>query len=485
MIALRHDKEYFDLYDNTSLTLEAESPVFATDRIPGLKVYKFSLPNSRINRLLMQHAGEISRRSAFRILDNVNLELYYTHFKRGKLILEGADQESMEVSFISDTGDVAATLKELSLRDLDLGTESVYTTPVDTVYPSRNHCFFTVKNPLFYGDANPDYGGYMNMFQNNAFQINTGTNEHTLVPFVFVPFVLDKIAETIGYRLSGAFLNEINNLAIYSNVSLDQLDGSGVNVYKSTFNYADHLPDISCAQFLQAIRNLFGLAKIFNTTSQVIEIHKLTDLITQTNYLNLDHAAVPTQKVNPYDLDGFRISMGMDSSDELYKRKSTKSFYKEQGAGELKIESAAGTLFMASDEDPRNPGQDWTIPQVEQPGTSSAFELENEATLRLLWFHGLQGGTMVASPYGDQYDLSYLPQDDNNLYDKVYQKWLQHVEYPSVQTDLALNLTDLLSLSFTRKILLKNTAYLLEKYSVPVTKRGLGKAGVVLRKVKY
>jgi hypothetical protein len=485
MIALRYDTEYFDLDDNVSISLEADSPAFVTDAIPGLKVYKFDLPASRQNRALLNYADQISRRSGFRVLDNVHLELLGLHFRKGKLQLEQASPKSYTVSFISDTGDVAAMLKETRLRQLAMGMENVSTNSNTGSYPVRNYCLATVKNPLFYGDANQDFSGYVNYFDNNAFQTNTTTNQHCLSPFIFVRSVLDAIAALIGYRLKGAWLEKINHLCIYSNRALDQLDANGLNVYQSTFSLASQLPDISAGAFLQALRSLFGLMINFDSNLQQIEVVPFTDLVSDTNYRNMDHAAVAFQANIPYELDGFRLSMGTDNSDELYKRKTLRSSYYEQAGAELKISSAAGTLYPLTEEDPRNPGQLWSISQAEQPGTSEPFELENEAQLRLLWYLGKPGDYHQVSYAGGPYELSYSQYDNNNLYETAWSKWIGHITQPSVQTNLNLNLTDLLTLNFKQKLMIKNTAYLLEKYSLPVSRKGLGSARVRLRKVKF
>jgi len=485
MIALRHDTNYFDLDERASITLEADSPAFVNDAIPGLRVYSFNLPNSRNNRGLLSYADQLNRRDAFRVLDDVNLELMGLHFRKGKLQIEQSDSKAFAVSFIADTGDVAATLKETRLRALDMGTASVNTSPNIASYPGDKHCFFTVKNPIFYGDTNSDYIGYVNYFDNNNFKSNTTINEHTLTPFVFVRSVLDAIAQLIGYRQQGDWLDKIDQLCIYSNIALDALNGSGLNIYQSNFNPADHLPDMSCGAFLQAIRSLFGLMINFDSTKKTMEFVPLTELVSNTNYLKMDHAAVKEHSLEPYPLDGYELRMGIDSSDELYKRKTIRSTYYELGRKEKKISSQAGTLYMLTEPDPRNPGQVWTIPQVEQPGTSAEFDIENEAGLRLLWYHANPSDYYQGSPYDDDYDLSYHLGDPNNLYTRGWQPWLEHVAQPSVQTSLNWRLPDLLSINFGRKLLIKGNAFLLEKYSLPVSRNGLGTAKVKLRRVKY
>lgn len=489
MLALRYDdgisSRYFDLDDRASITLEADSPAFVNDAIPGLRVYSFNLPNSRNNRALLSYADQINRSTAFRELSNVHLELFGLHFRTGKLQLGNTSARGFQVSFIGDTGDVAAVLKETKLRNLALGTAIVSTSPITSTYPGRKYCYATIKNPLFYGDANPDYGGYVNYFDNNAFQQNATTNQHTLTPFVFVRSVLDAIAQLIGYRQQGAWLDKIDNLCIYSNISVDELDGNGLNVYKNDFALADHLPDMSCGAFLQAIRSLFGLMINFDSTKKNMDFVPLTDLVSNTSYLAIDHAAVKEQSLMPYEPDGYQLTMGMDSTDELYKRRSQRSFYYEQGQQEKKISSQAGTLYMLTEPDPRNAGQAWTIPQVEQPGTSAAFDLENDAKLRLLWYKGNVNNYMQASRYGQNYDLSYQRSETNNLYDVAWKPWLDHIAQPSIDTRLNLRLADLLRLNFARKIMMKNNAYFLEKYSLPVSRNGLGSAKVKLRRVKY
>ena len=490
MIALRHDiadgpSQYFDLDERASITIEADSPLFTYDSIPGLRVYRFELPNNRRNRQILQYAGELSNHSPLRSLDNIHLEVMGLHFSQGTLMIEGSNDEQYTVSFTSGAGDIAAVLKETSLRDFSFGTQNLNTNSFAGNADQRNYCLATLKNTAFYGSENPDFSGYLNYYTGNSFAQNGANNQYAVTPFPFVLPVLNAIAGLLGYRLSGAWLSEIKNLCIYSNRAVDQLDGAGLNEYADTFELEDHLPDMSCGAFLQALRSLFGLYLTIDVRKKLIRFEKLSEVVRDTNYREVDYAASKEQPLSPYTLDGFRISMGVDGSDEIYKRKSTRDTYREHKAGDLKITSAAGTLNMLTEEDPRNPGSEWTIPHAEQSGTSDAFGVEKDVPLRLLWYNGNVADYHQASPYGGPVDITFRSQYENNLYDAVWKDWVLHTQQPSVQTNLNLNLTDLLNLSFSRKIRLKQIAYLIEKYRVSVSQSGLSATQVTLRKVVY
>lgn len=103
----------------------------------------------------------------------------------------------------------------------------------DLDYTHFGFTFVPHINEGFYGDANPDFKGVLNMVNPNTGDIyyNTvgGGNKYSLVPFFYLHFILKKIFDEEGLTIKGSFWtnSEMKKLLVYNNKSLDSLNEIG------------------------------------------------------------------------------------------------------------------------------------------------------------------------------------------------------------------------------------------------------------------
>jgi hypothetical protein len=89
-------------------------------------------------------------------------------------------------------------------------------------------CFPPHYNADFYGDSNEDWLGVVNKMDvvSKEYYSNSSGSEYNLVPWFYVMFLLNHVAETEGYTLTGDFVEnpEASKLILYNNYALDELE---------------------------------------------------------------------------------------------------------------------------------------------------------------------------------------------------------------------------------------------------------------------
>ncbi len=94
-----------------------------------------------------------------------------------------------------------------------------------TIYPL---CFPPHYNDEFYGTTNSDWQGVVNKMDvvSKEYYANSTGSQYNLVPFFYVMFLLNHIAEIEGYSLNGDFAEDIeaSKIILYNNYALDELE---------------------------------------------------------------------------------------------------------------------------------------------------------------------------------------------------------------------------------------------------------------------
>ncbi len=132
-----------------------------------------------------------------------------------------------------------------------------------TINPNEAVFFPVIYAPNFYGGQNPAFQDYLNYYHGNAFIDNTGqdekTWEHSWVPFIRIPYILQKIGEALGYTWGGDLweLQDFQQLGLYSGYALDEVvqDDFGFgpkwyNRYQQQIPLNDIIPEMTAREFL-------------------------------------------------------------------------------------------------------------------------------------------------------------------------------------------------------------------------------------------
>jgi hypothetical protein len=164
-------------------------------------------------------------------------------------------------------------------------------------YPDIKYCFPMIKAPNFYGafDSQPGYFNFY--FTPSDLYVTNDTSPGNafhgyVVPMPFFIHIFKKVFEFIGYKISGSFLEDpdISQIIIFNNYALDNVlyDPSDVNIpviniWASTIDLKNHVPDISIADFIKAVKNFFNLGIFVNDTNKSIEFTPLEEIIKTTD----------------------------------------------------------------------------------------------------------------------------------------------------------------------------------------------------------
>ncbi len=328
----------------------------------------------------------------------------------------------------------------------------------------------------FYKKQVPSYLNRVNaLVDGNAIENEPGDSDlnwhHTWVPFVRVPYILDRIAAQIPSLLSDftGWLSDSADaqaLLIFNNRSLDQLwydrYGTGVdkwlNGFQETIDLNRHVPDLTAADFLGKL--LSGFALWFRMIGTVMHVRKKRDMLT-TAPIDWTHLAEPAWTAQRRRRRGFTFKL-LDLKEEDKSRFET--YYSTQlqpvvvGEGFTPIELPFSTCFRSSGIIALPAGGALKCSDVNQPGSSDPGGVgDNNYSLRFIFDRGEQVGedslaySQATNDHtnwsaGSVGGLTLDPADDDGIYE------LHHRGIPQLLTDgqpvtvpMRLSISDIIS----------------------------------------
>jgi hypothetical protein len=341
-------------------------------------------------------------------------------------------------------------------------------------YPDVDFNFPVIKAPDFYG-AISDYPGYVNFYQTDIQEyyipqaIDGVRYGPVAVPMPYFVGILKKAIESTGYKLTGKFTDDtdVKKLIIVNNYALDSMvynaadptNTHASNIYINTWsdfiNLANHVPEISIADFLNAVKNFFHLGVFVDDVSRSVELVPLETVITDTASDDLTPITLRAGKEVDFNSGrGYTLKIPDNLNDDVTARaipltgtvkdpvastaalaaltdqangdirlvtdldqyyQCTRLFdgtvytfqwnyfsenyqdYKN-GDGATEIPISIGTLLLQSVQQP-GLGTDWLVPDMAGPGSTQYFDIGiNKMPFTLLSYHGMQDDS-GSSPY--------------------------------------------------------------------------------------
>lgn len=359
-----------------SIELEIANPYFRTDSIPGTSSYAFDLPAT----------GENPRRLGFPHLfrgaggpppEPTDCYLDGPLWKRGSLVYRGYNRPKQvyRYNFVTDATDLARDLAAVKLPALALPART-FTLATATA----DYVLGPVRNTAFFGDKNPAFAGMLNY----PSLLPPGPNQ-VYAPMLYLVPVLRQVLATFGYAITGSWVDdaEIQQLVIYSDRALAAAIAPG-----GSFNPALQLPNLTVAQLLLGLQNLFCLGLYFNPATRELRITPLREVVQRGPYVVRPGAVLTEDGTN--DTAGFLLRQEPDAEDALDKTLDVSWQQLRLGAGQEEIVAAAGTLHLVREADPRQLTRDWLVPAISAKGASVDYELgeDSRTGLRLLFDRG-------------------------------------------------------------------------------------------------
>jgi len=351
MIGFRIDEEFLELDENTSIQMELNNPLFNQDFEKGSLTYDITAPRSPRNQRLLRFAGSLSIRSYTKESIPCQMWLHNQLWRIGKLrVLEASDK--YRFNFQSDAG-ALDSLGQDRLRSLVLDPVPLTALPKSLQDP---YALVPVANAAFYKEGG---NGHMNLFSGGA---------HTapLVPMPFLVHVLEQTLDRYGYEPVGAWLQEeaTRRRAIFNIV-----EASG------QVDLTRHLPDITVAEFLKAVRKRYGLGLVFDTKAKQLHLVRLQDALADPRYDDWTSITQRGYTWQPNTTDGFTLKELLDSNDDLQQDKPESFGTWVFGNGKETIDTGIGSVVMEEG-----------VPAVSQKGSSYDAEDEGKFSFRVLQY---------------------------------------------------------------------------------------------------
>ena len=479
MIGLEVLEGWLELLEG-SISLDINSPYFSLDTVPGTTTYPFGLPMSpgNLRRLDFPHL----RADRGERVPDQPCRFYIDGALRwvGALVYLDCDEEKQvyEYHFVADAADLASRIEGLNLPALDLGTVTLELRP-----DAEDYALPCVRNATFYdADKVPAYAQVLNYYRNGAYQPRPGGKRSPVVPFLRLVPLLRRVMATLGYGLSGPWLDlpEVQQLVVYSDRAAEDVTG----LVPAQLQLNRHVPDIGVADLLVELQKFCGLAYDFHPVRRELRIRTLRDVLADPTYVSRRGGPARTTAITA---DGYTLEMELEQEDELNKTLDVGWQKLVVGNGKEVISTKAGTLHTVREADPLDINRQWLVPAVAVKGASLYAENGDDSRcgLRLLFDRGLQADNQ-GQPYplatwgaldfaGRTIGQSTLRWDGPaGLYATWHAGWLAFLSRAtSKERTMQFGLADLLALDPARKELTDDgRKYLWEKISLSLSTTG-------------
>lgn len=351
MLGIQINGESLDLPPGTSMELQNENPFLQFDNnLLGEYSLPFQVISNAKNNRLLGYAGvgqtKADNVAVPAILYDNSLQLGSGTIKKEKLNvhLNKVSKGTLNCYYLSKASGFWQDIKELKLREVTMGGDRSFAwaglSTITTGFWKHIHevaagavndydyAFFPVKNEgWIIGTVYPpemnkmyyDSGETYPMHFPNTYGGLYEREMNRIVPFPYLHYVLTSAVTHAGWTIEGDILSDADFLKItmlnfraidycYAKVS------SGVysSVYRNpvVFNLQDHMPDITVAQFLIALKNRFGWWYDVDNITKKITIREVKDLVSSAAEDYTDYSSPLISKSILQDLPIYALRSG-------------------------------------------------------------------------------------------------------------------------------------------------------------------------------
>ena len=540
MLSLIVNETALHLSNDLSITLKFSSPIFNTI---GDYTYPFKLPATPLNVSILGYKHRIENsNNPFQVFNAV-LEYNGVVILKGTLRILTAQSDFYEATLYMDKGDFVYQKKYLTLQDIDFG-EMAWTGETlrmdyfnacrNYVYPDRNFSMPQILNKSYYDELPEDPANhYFNYYLTGTMYYFSNIDPRTtLVPMLYLRFVLTKAFEKFEYQLDDTFFAadpQFNALCIYNNVDANSTV-NGPFIYdklKVLMNY--HLPRMTLNDFIGGLETFFNIRFFVNNITKVVKLVSVDSIVKSTDAVPFSSNVVSiyTQIGDP--INGFHLKMNMDTDDEFWtsmkgQEDLVTSCLKDavQKISDLPVWPAclSGEIRWVKDENLYyfNYNKVWvTINNINSLSLYSEFihhqndkaidtpysTLMNQtdspydcavgsartnwlATSPKLFFvklhefsgYGTNDERVYASNFSPSHSLFYT--GDNGLYNKQFKAFFDfYMAAKQVKIIKSISLYELNQLDFSKKYEINGNKYLLSEIQATITHNGIKPATIV------
>lgn len=308
-------------------------------------------------------------------------------------------------------------------------------------------CFPTILNPTYYGQND---GGRMNDYTLGAY---TGAPQ---VPMVFVSYLIQKIATLTGTTIDGSFVTDATwqQVILYNTRALDGA---------TSVTIANHLPELTVAEFFLELRKLLNLSFTFDTINKRLTIGFWDDKLRLPTQVDWSKKAVKGGNKIPEFNTRIQLSYDLDSNDALMKSRplAVADYLTAETSGLqngiAKLTSKFSTLLVDSGTG---------LATAQQLGATTVYgQQANKFSPRLLFWNGIVSSLPKALPTLNTTSLYWT--GVNGLASKYWaQTEAVRTRQFYLKKSFVLNESDIATLDLSRKIHVDGVDYLIAQLNV-------------------
>lgn len=329
MLSIVIADQHLDLSDDFSVSLNLKSPIFNDI---GDYSFPFKVPSTARNMAILGWKNRIaSTRSIYESFEGSirwNGIILYS----GQIRIKTASDKTFEGTLYVNKGNFNYEVKDLILTSIDFGMTSFpgddqamdyFNWSLTHFYPEVNFSFPQISNLDFYDPqaTNPELQAYNLIFPDGKLHKVTtdGQRRTILVPFLYLKFVLNKVAENFGYRLEDEFFTsatELSRLVIYNSINISEVFAG-----LQQFYYCRFLPKVKVSEFIAGLEKWFNCSFHADSRQRVVRIVGNKDVLLHSDVVDFSRNVLSISQDIPDQITGYRFLLGPDSGDKLYQAK--------------------------------------------------------------------------------------------------------------------------------------------------------------------
>ena len=533
MLSIQIADQPLDLSDDFSVSLNLKSPLFND---VGDYSFPFKVPTTARNMSILGWKNRMaSTRNIYETFDG-SIRWNWMVLYSGQILIKTASDKTFEGTLYINKGNFNYEVKDLLLNRVDFGMKEFagddqgmdyFNWSLTKFYPEVDFAMPQITNLDFYDPQamNPELQAYNLIFPDGKLHKNTTDGQHRtiLVPFLYLKFVLNKLAETFGYRLQDEFFTsstELSRLVIYHSVNISEVLFGLQQVY-----YCRFLPKVKVSEFISGLEKWFNCSFHVDTKQRVVRIVSNKEVLLHSEVIEFSKHVLSISHDIPDPISGFRFHLGPDSGDKVYQDQldqekgitdyikgavqsfsdippypftllgdiyyiiDTDSWWQLGGVSfliqwvQLPIGPSLTDKFFYKWGDDKNKYETVFSSLSDKSGIVSCGNLgadNQKVTPRLFWV-GMYGG------YGSPYLLRGLAYDTNfslrypgsnglfNLYWKDWVGWMMN-DRKSVKIEKQMDFIELKSIDFTKRYRINGINYLISEVAVTLNKSSIKSA---------
>jgi hypothetical protein len=326
MLSILIADQPLDLSEDFSVSLSLKSALFND---VGDYSFPFKVPATARNMSILGWKNRIAATAGI-------YETYEDSFRwngivlySGQIIIKSAGDKHFEGTLYINKGNFNYEVKTLSLDRVDLGLKEFSTEneameyfnwSLTHYYPDVDFSMPQIDNTDYFDPpaTDPELQAYNLIFPDGKLHktITEGNQRTLLVPFIYLKYVLNRLAEIFGYRLEDNFFSssvELSRLVIYHSVNISELFFGLQQLY-----YCRFVPKVKVSEFISGLERWFNCSFHADSKQRVIRIVSNKDVLLHSDLMEFSDKILSISQEIPDQITGFRFLLGPDSGDKVY-----------------------------------------------------------------------------------------------------------------------------------------------------------------------